>query len=233
MNTSTAATASAWSIAGSVASQACAGGRATLDVAAPARGVEVPSADGDAVLGVDLTALADVWVRGADVVATYEPADPRRLRSTVMWRALGDQAGVTSWEVVVSAQTAVLETDVAVAVHADVAAHSVLWWDGDTAGRWQPLGTAAKLPTAATAVLFRQPASTCLIAVHPADARPIDAAHRRGRWELTCRLFTAPLEKGVLLRSRVLAAFGPTSDDTAWAEQILAAFAASPPPLTT
>lgn len=220
-------------MAGSVASQSCPGGRATLDVAAPARGLEFPSADGDTVLGVDLTTLADHWVRGADVVGTYEPADPRRLRSTVMWRALGGEGGVASWEVVVSAQTSLLETDVAVAVHANVAADGVLWSADDAAIRWQPVVTAAQLPAAATAVLLRRATSTCLIAVHPGDARRIDAVHHGGRWELTCRLFAAPLEKGVLLRSRVLAAFGPASGDTAWAERILKAFAASPPPLTT
>jgi hypothetical protein len=30
------------------------------------------------------------------VVATYEPADPRRLRSTVMWRALGGEAALAN-----------------------------------------------------------------------------------------------------------------------------------------
>lgn len=220
-------------MAGSVASQSFAGGRATLDVTAPGRGVQVHAADDDAVLGVDLTALADHWVRGADVVATYEPADPRRLRSTVMWRALGCELGVASWEVVVSAQTAVLETDVAVAVHADVVADSLLWSTPGAVADWQPLPTATALPAHATAILLRRPASTCLLAVHPADARRIDAARHGARWQLTCRLFSAPLEKGVLLRSRVLAAFGPAGGDTAWAERILAAFAASPPPLTT
>jgi len=218
---------------GSVATQSVAGGCATLDVAAAGRGLQFQSAGGDAVLGIDLTGLADHWVRGADVVATYEPADPRRLRSTVMWRALGGEAGVASWQVVVSAQTALLETDVAVAVHADVAADSVLWSAADAASRWQPLTDAAALPAAATAILLRRPASTCLIAVHPADARRIDAARDGGRWALTCRLFAAPLEKGVLLRSRVLAAVGPASDDTVWAQRLCDEFAASPPPLTT
>jgi hypothetical protein len=233
VNSSAATATAAWSMSGSVASQSFAGCRATLDVTTPGRGLEVQSADGDAVLGVDLTALADHWVRGADVVATYEPADPRRLRSTVMWRALGCQAGVASWEVVVSAQTALLETDVAVAVHADVAAAILLWSAGGAAPHWQPLAPATALPETATAILLRRPASTCLVAVHPSDARRIDAARHGDRWELTCRLFAAPLEKGVLLRSRVLAAVGPAGGDTAWAERILGAFAASPPPLTT
>ena len=46
-------------------------------------------------------------------------------------------------------------------------------------------------------------------------------------------LLAAPLEKGVLLRSRVVAAIGPERNDEAWADRVLQTFAASPPPLAT
>jgi hypothetical protein len=71
------------------------------------------------------------------------------------------------------------------------------------------------------------------VAVHPADARRIDIEPSAGRCGVTCRLFAAPLEKGVLLRSRVVAAIGPERNDEAWADRVLQAFAASPPLLTT
>jgi hypothetical protein len=48
-----------------------------------------------------------------------------------------------------------------------------------------------------------------------------------------CWLFSTALEKGVLLRSRVLAAIGPAADATLWAADLAASFAASPPMLTT
>ena len=224
-----------WSMSGTIASLPLAGGQARLDVAAAARGLEIQAASGerDTVLGVDLNASADHWLRGADVVATYEPDDPRRLRSTVMWRSHGSHAGVVSLEVVVSAQTSLLETEVAVAVRSDVAADGLLWSPGGDSVRWRSLATGETLPEAAAAVLARRPRSSCLIAVHPADARRIDVDRGASRCGVTCRLFAAPLEKGVLLRSRVLTAIGPADGDEAWADRALRAFAASPPPLTT
>jgi len=185
------------------------------------------------VLGVNLSSLADHWPRGADLVATYEPDDPRRLRSTVMWRSHGRHEGIASWEVVVSAQTSLLETEVAVEVWSDIAADSLLCLSGSNAPCWRPIAPGEALPESAAAILARRAGSSCLIAVHPTDARRIDIETSAGRCGVTCRLFAAPLEKGVLLRSRVLAAVGPASDDTVWAQRLCDEFAASPPPLTT
>ncbi|MFM7412364.1 MAG: hypothetical protein ACKO6E_04050 [Planctomycetota bacterium] len=72
-----------------------------------------------------------------------------------------------------------------------------------------------------------------LVAVHPVDLRRIDAEIRDSVARIECRLFASAVEKGVLLRSRVLAAIGPRSGDEAWAAALLAAFAESPAPLTT
>ena len=224
-----------WSISGSVASLPTVAGGGRLDVALPKNGLEFrsPASGCDTVLGVDLSSLSDHWLRGADVVAAYEPDDSRRLRSTVMWRAHGSREGVVSWEVVVSAQTSLLETNVAVAVLSDVAADTLLWSPGGESSRWRSMAAASALPEGAAAVLARREGSSCLVAVHPADARRIDIERSAGRCGVTCRLFAAPLEKGVLLRSRVVAAVGPAMGDEAWADQVLRAFAASPPPLTT
>jgi len=231
-----------WSISGSVASWPHADGGGQIDVAAAGRGLEIQAASGgrDAVLGVNLSSLADHWLRGADLVATYEPDDPRRLRSTVMWRSHGFHEGVASWEVVVSAQTSLLETEVAVDVWSDIAADSLLWlsggprWScGGEAPCWRPIAPGEALPESAAAILARRAGSSCLVAVHPADARRIDIEPSAGRCGVTCRLFAAQIEKGVLLRSRVVAAIGPERNDEAWADRVLQAFAASPPPLAT
>lgn len=185
------------------------------------------------MLGVNLSSLADHWLRGADLVATYEPDDPRRLRSTAMWRSHGRHEGVASWELIVSAQTALLETDVAVDVWSDIAADSLVWSPGGDASRWRPIAAGGALPDSAAAILARRAGSSCLIAVHPADARRIDIEPSAGRCGVTCRLFAAPLEKGVLLRSRVVAAIGPGTSDEAWADRVLRVFATSPLPLAT
>lgn len=222
-------------MSGGIATLARAAGGGRLDVAAAARGIEVDDGSGgrDAVLGVDLAPLADHWLRGDDVVAVYEPADARRLRSTAMWRSLGLHAGVAAWEVVVSAQTAVLEIDVTVAVRSDVAADSVRWAGVGAATPWRTLAADEPLPVHAGSILACRRDSCCLIAVHPADARSITVEREAGRAAIICRLFAAPLEKGVLLRSRVLAAIGPAATADAWTDRAVRVFAASPPPLTT
>ena len=47
-----------------------------------------------------------------------------------------------------------------------------------------------------------------------------------------CWIFSSAIEKGVLLRSRVLAAIGPTTGDLEWASGLATAFSASEPMLT-
>ncbi len=226
--------ASGWSLAGLVATS----GDRSLDLAAPAAGLgKTASREADRLLGLDLRSpqgearLVDHWVRGDDLVAVYEPADPRRLRATAVWRPL--PAPATGWELVVSAQTSLVESDSAVAVTASLAGDELLWSRGAAAGPadWLPLD-GAPCPPEATCLFVQRGADAVLLAVHPADARQIVISRVGPRVEVVYWLFSTALEKGVLLRSRVLAAVGPAAD-TAWADAILAAFAAAPPPLTT
>jgi hypothetical protein len=228
------AAAPGWSLAGLVASRA----ERRLDLAAPASGLgETRPVEADRLLGLDLRSprgeagLVDHWVRGDDLVAVYEPADPRRLRATAVWRPL--PAPATGWELVASAQTSLVESDSAVAVTASLAGEELLWSQGAAAGPavWRPLD-GPTCPPEATCLLVQRAADAVLLAVHPADARQIVISRAGPRVRVDCWLFSTALEKGVLLRSRVLAAIGPAAD-TAWADAILAAFAASPPPLTT
>jgi len=226
--------ASGWSLAGLVAGRA---GR-QIDLAAPATGLgETLPVEADRLLGLDLRSprgearLVEHWVRGDDLVAVYEPADPRRLRATALWRPL--PAPATGWELVVSAQTSLVESDPAVAVTCSLAADELLWSRGTAAGRadWLPL-PGPHCPAEATCLLVRHGARAVLVAVHPADARRIVITRAGTLVQVACWLFSTALEKGVLLRSRVLAAVGPATE-TAWADAILTAFAAAPPPLTT
>jgi len=217
----------AWRLAGLVADD----GRGRLDLAAPAAGLV---AGDDRLLGLDLradstaTPLVDHWTRGDDLVGVYEPADPRRLRATAMWRTL---PVARAWELVVSAQTSLVESDSAVAVTCDLAPGRIAWGLGTAAaGRWQPLESDA-CPADATCLIVRREADAVLVAVHPADVRRIIVANDSGRVRVTCWLFTAAIEKGVLLRSRVLAAQGPAAD-LGWAEALVADLAAAPPPLS-
>jgi hypothetical protein len=225
-----------WSLGGTVVTCARTPFAATLDLATPEHGLSIdgPDAVGDHLLGLDIGASAapsDHWLRGRDITAVYEPADDRRLRATAMWRRLDDHPGGIAWEVVVSAQTALLEAMADVAVVSSAAADRVAWAGADS--RWQHAATGDSIPDTATRILLRRRRSSLLVAVHPADARGIVVATANDRARVACRLFAAALEKGVLLRSRVLAAIGPAADDEAWAARLGDAFAASPAPLTT
>ncbi|MGB8854275.1 MAG: hypothetical protein WCC69_11990 [Pirellulales bacterium] len=230
----------AWTLAGLRSQTRCGSFEVSLDLARPAAGLTIAagaqSAFVDHLLGLDLSANcppSDHWVRGSDITAVYEPADPRHLRATAMWRQLACDATTAAWELIASAQTSRLDSDPAVAVVADIGAGEVRWRGRNPASGWAALTPTAILPADATVIMSVRPHRTAvLIAPHPDNAARINAVWEQGRLRLGCRLFTHQLEKGVLLRSRVLTACGPAAD-MAWAERLLADFAASPPPLST
>lgn len=196
---------------------------ASIDLDQPTDGIAVASrADTDHLLGIELRSaarLAERWARGADVTAVYETTDARRLRASAMWRldsvapALPREIAV--WELVISAQTSLLESDSSLAIVSRVAATEFV-------------------PVGAGGVLARRGDGTsALILVHPDDLKKVSSEHHAGRGTITCWLFSSAVEKGVLLRSRVLAAIGPAEGDTRWAAAIAETFATSPPMLTT
>lgn len=236
-----------WTLAGHVATQVGGGVEVALDLDRPRDGLTV-TAGGcpDHLLGVELGIESgggderpgDLWLRGADVNAVYEPADPRRLRATAMWRPFS-VAGLAAWELVASAQTSLPASDAALAVVADLAATEVLWSvDPSAAEGWRPLDAAGRCGRDTTALLVRRPAphggraTSVLLSVHPADARTITVVWRDERLVVSCWLFSAAIEKGVLLRGRVLAAIGPAADDTVWARRLAGEFASSATPLS-
>jgi len=223
----------AWTIAGLRALRA----EAALDLAAPETGLLL-AATGDRLLGVDLAAVAgqavppcDQWTRGDDLVAVYEPADPRQLRATALWRRLARPH--PAWELVISAQTSLLESDSRLAVISELAIGEIAWgcW---AEGRvdWKPLAAGSPCPAAAECLLIERSDDAVMLAVHPADARRIEITPHNKRLRIACWLFPAELEKGVLLRSRARAAVGPCGT-TGWASEIVASLASEPPPLTT
>ncbi len=171
----------------------------------------------------DVIPPTDRWVRGDDVVAVYEPRDPRSLKATAMWRRwpTGSPA-VVAWELVVSCQTSLLASDATVIVRSRVPAGEII------------------SPTAAAALARSAPGPSVLVATHPLEARrlairpdPLGGPEFTAPVAIECHLFPSVVEKGVLLRGRVLAAVGPRENDAEWSAGLLDRFAASPPPLTT
>ena len=222
--------ASVWRLAGGRAEDHAR--NALLDLSAPSAGIVTPA--GDRLLGFDVGAgrpPVDAWVRGDDVTAIWEPGDDRGLRATGLWRSHDADAGAVSWELVASATTRLLHADATLAVTSEVAAAEVLsavWQSG------APSSFAPGTPTDHGLVLLRRGDGTSvLLMLHPSDHQTVTVALDAGRARVSCWLFPSGVEKGVLLRSRVVAAVGPTADDLAWASRLAARFAASPAALST
>jgi hypothetical protein len=214
---------------------------ATVDLDRPRQGmtlagesVSTPST----LLGIDLRSeyrLTDHWLRGDDVTAVYETADARHLRTTAMWRLHSFDSATRAWELIASAQTSLLQSDSVLAVVSEIDATEILWGTcSDGVMQWHTDPS----PEATCVLLGRGGATgsvhtSVLVAAHPGDARRMTVRRDGTRIVVECWLFSTALEKGVLLRSRVLAAVGPAATATHWAGDLAAKFAASPPMLTT
>lgn len=234
-------TATTWTLEGHRALDPRPGATATIDLDVARDGIRLGSGEAaDTILGLDLQphwTLVDRWLRGADVTVVHESTDARHLRTTAMWRLQPSPAPVRCWQAIVSAQTSLLQSDSTLAVTTTLAAtpgDEWLWGERAEDGfRWR-----RQAHESATAVLLRRgPAAggrqSVLVAGHPGEVRGLEARGAHGRITISCRLFAPRLEKGVLLRSRVLAAQGPAAGDEAWAAAAVTAFAALPPMLTT
>ena len=243
--TASASPASAWLATGHRMTDAGSLISAAIDLDRPRQGITLAGegvSSAKSLLGLDLRSecrLTDHWLRGDDVTAVYETeqqsADARQLRTTAMWRLHPSDGATRAWELVASAQTSLLQSDSVLAVVSEIDATDVLWGTcSDGVMQWH----ADPSPDATCVLLGRGKAAgsgstSVLVAAHPGDARRLTARRGGKRIVVECWLFSTALEKGVLLRSRVLAAVGPAADATRWAGDLATRFAASPPILTT
>jgi len=212
-------------------------GLVAIDLAAPAGGLVTVA--GDHLLGVDIGAEhapRDAWVRGDDLVATWESGDERELVTTALWRRDGApglvvDAGIDAFVIVASATTRLLQADSTLAVTSSLAAETVLSarWEGSRPGR----PTEKIDPRDGIHLVRRGDGRSVLIAIHPADHQASTIVRAGDRVRIACWLFAAGVEKGVLLRSRVLAAVGPAEGDLEWTRALAARFADLPPELST
>lgn len=186
--------------------------------------------------------LSDVWVRGQDVVAVYEPTPRRPTRVEVYWRWLpiAADAGLAqcaALELQVSVQTQLLDSHPEVSCSTAVKAASAARLQAS--GAWQKAAqpVATFLPLAdrgCTLWSWLGDDAAYAEMVFPADFRVDQLAHEsQDRWRLEHRLFPEFLEKGVILRSRIRGLFCPAANAEAAASAAFEQFAAAPLPLTT
>ena len=232
---------------------------AVVDPGNPAGGLGEVRVDGRELsafrpLGVELSAdkprdaQADVerYVRGGDLVVTYADRPAPAMRAQLYWRAgAHDRRGaIAAIELVVSVQTSLLDSFPALAVRTQLVAseaYQLVDSRGSFAAIVPPGGDLAldDSPELPQCFLFRLPGRQFSYAemVHPADGR-------QSLWDgwlhgvdyrmlLRHELFAQRLEKGVILRARVLGVFLDRKDDKTAAAAHWDSFLCEALPLTT
>jgi len=189
----------------------------------------------------------ELYARGADLVATYRETPQRPFRTQVYYRAMPETPGVIGGlELVVSVQTHLLESDPGLGVRSYVPWSTVSWLLDPVTAEFEPLPIEREPWDILRAggpgcLLFAGPPEFCYAEMaHPAD-EPHSSFSIEGRTiddtnnlvELRHRLFSRSLEKGVILKARILSLFLVPDGARPTLAKCYADFAASDPPLTT
>ena len=197
--------------------------RCQLDVAQPQTGLrDVCCASGEEtashLMGVELwklapageIRLADCYVRGRDLVATYDETSTRPFRTQVYWRYV-DTERCYGLELIVSVQTSQWLCEPALSI-------SSLWPEAPTA--WEDASWLCNL----------RDGDLCYAElVHPSNCEATEVVDHR----LTHIFFVGQLEKGVIRRARLRGLFIPADGVPEIISQQREQFLASAPPLTT
>ena len=191
--------------------------------------------------------LVDYYVRSGDLIATYPESPEPAMRSQVYWRAASHDArgAIAAIEVVASVQTSLLESCPKLGMRSELIASEAFQLADPERGTFNNLvtpgrGTDAEERNAVLpCYLFRLPGMKYSYAemVHPAGAHESEwdgwLAGGDFRMQLRHQLFADRLEKGVILRTRVLGLIVDRLDDKAATARHYAAFLSEELPLTT
>ncbi len=161
-----------------------------------------------------------VYVRGADLVATYRMSKAYEICWQIYWRELAaEEDTIGGIELIVSVQTDLLDSDPRLYVGSRIANSAFV--------SLEPAG----------ALLARPPqvSFSYLELIHPADFSAVEVTSD-GADPPTCasrfHLFDDHLEKGVIRRARLRGLVLPRADDTAMATACYQSFLQSALPLT-
>lgn len=214
-----------WQLDGSTAHLETSKLKCRLDLAFPERGLTDVTgvlrskqpfrAVGAAIMQLTMpsesTRLADSYVRGNDLVATYEESADHPCRTQVYWRA-EDESDFFGIQLIVSVQTSILNATPGLTVTSQVAGRARLIEDGVALG---------SLPDSE------------IWYVEIADRSNLESTIVQNNTQITNRLFPGSLEKGVIQRARILGCFLPSDSVEATARSVCDNFVRWRPPLTT
>jgi hypothetical protein len=187
--------------------------------------------------------LADVYIRGQDLVATYVETAQRPVRPQLYWRALRElqaSEGFPALELIISTQTQLLDSDPTLIVASEFPAGEILQLADAETGRFQLLDCQAApvlTPAQSAGLVIARPAAapfSLMLCSFPTDFEHAELTPAStGSCRLAYRLFSRFLEKGVILRGRLRIAFVPRECDQQAALACYQDFLKSPLPLTT
>ena len=166
----------------------------------------------------------EVYVRGEDLIASYDAAGQEPFRAQVDWRALTPNNNLTALggvDLIASVQTQLLDSHPELTVSTSLAAGELLALSDADAGVFEPVVLKDEQPvelaaqSGAGCVLYRLSAADsaappCSYAemIHPSDVGPVTIRRDpTGLVRLEHRLFSSFLEKGVILRARLRGVF--------------------------
>lgn len=220
-----------WQLNAGQASLVCGELRGSLDSRSPRHGLHDVSLRqrrlaNSHFLGIDLDAagsevLTDLYQRGGDLIARYAQTPGRPFGVMVYWRAglISIGSGEHPYvDLLVSVETSLLESRPRLEVHTRLARSAA------EVTSHQDVGYCL--------AQFPDTAASYIEMYHPDDALTTSTNSTSDGMQITTRLFGQPLEKGVILRSRLRGVFVPVRDGECLAQAALADLAVSPPPLT-
>ncbi len=209
-------------------------------------GPELATLSPDEVASSDTTA-ADHYVRGGDLVVAYPNRPAEQMRTEVYWRATAHprEDALAAIQLVVSVQTSLLDSCPRIStvthLHASEALRMIDAESGVFTSVVPPSAEADPdgIPGAPHCYLFRLPGRqhSYLEMIHPDDVQSsnwdgwLHDAHYR--FQLRHELFADRLEKGVILRARILGVIVDRRDDKAAALRHWLRFRTEQLPLTT
>ncbi len=247
-----------WHADGNVVRLQWEGLSAAVDPLRPSDGLRKVIIDGQPLAGFDLlgvqlpdqllpAATIDSYIRGGDLVATYPETADRAFRVQIYWRAgmQNPRGAIATVELVTSVQTSLLDTRPQLTARSILPAAEVLQLENAETGNFVNVTPppAHARPTDDSLLppchLFRLASAdfSYVEIVVPAEGQSsrceIVTEGSGARIRLTHELFAERLEKGVILRSRVIGLWIDRPNDLVVAHRHYQALVSAAPPLTT
>jgi hypothetical protein len=196
-----------------------------------------------------VSSIVDRYVRGDDLIVTYERQSPEHLRAQVYWRYVSNESSSIALtngraegvHLIVSIQTDRLDLQPTLTVVSSVPTEQILFRASARRDRFRTiadqgdgeldLGSLCRSPML-LARLTDVDLSLVLMTL-PSDLVRLRVERQGPHCRCAFELLDEHLEKGVIRRAQVAAWFVPRTTDQFWALKLFRLLLAAPPPLTT